>query len=221
MGTVQSPSYRNRVSYQAMLLGGFSMLASALLIIGNMTTVDVIAERNREDLIASLSQVIPESLYDNSLISSAIALQDNDKTVTVYRGAQGFQISALAWVITGSGYAGDIKLILGLDETGEILGVRTLSHAETPGLGDKIEVAKDDWILAFNGLSLINTPRERWKVDKDGGDFDAFSGATVTPRAVVAAIVSGLDFYYKHKNALLEPLRTTTDLRPKAQTNAK
>jgi len=79
------------------------------------------------------------------------------------------------------GYAGPIALILGLDIQGKILGVRVLAHTETPGLGDRIEIQRDDWILSFNGRSLGNPPAERWAVKKDGGDFDQFSGATITP----------------------------------------
>ncbi|MBF0256499.1 MAG: RnfABCDGE type electron transport complex subunit G, partial [Gammaproteobacteria bacterium] len=92
---------------------------------------------------------------------------------------------------------------------GRVLGVRVLAHAETPGLGDKIEVARDDWILDFNGLSLGNPPIERWQVKKDGGQFDAFSGATITPRAVVAAIREGLSFFQRHQTALVNPVSIT------------
>ena len=82
--------------------------------------------------------------------------------------------------------------------------LRVVTHRETPGLGDKIEVAKDDWILGFNGLSLGNPPAEQWQVSKDGGRFDAFSGATITPRAVVQAIAGGLRFFNGHRTELLE-----------------
>jgi electron transport complex protein RnfG len=81
--------------------------------------------------------------------------------------------------------------------------VRVLSHAETPGLGDKIDDRKSDWILGFNGKSLENTSSEQWRVKKDGGEFDQFTGATITPRGVVKSIHQGLDFFRQHRDELL------------------
>lgn len=206
MGTPKEPQYRKRIGYQAMLLGGFSTLATVLLVVGNMATKDAIAERKKEDLQISLSQVIPDDHYNNDLLDNPLRLEGPDgNPIIVYRGTQGMQVSALAWEISGQGYAGEIRLLLGLDAQGNILGVRVLSHAETPGLGDKIEVEKDDWILGFNGLSLGNPPVDEWKVKKDGGRFDAFSGATITPRAVVTAIVDGLNYFNAHRTELLNP----------------
>jgi electron transport complex protein RnfG len=213
MGTPLEPEYRKRVGYQAMLLGGFSTLATALLVAGNLATKDVIKERQREDLLDSLGQVVPQQHYDNDLLAHPLQIAVEDgKPVTVYRGTLGSDVNALAYEVSGTGYAGEIRLILGLDAAGEILGVRVLSHAETPGLGDKIEVAKDNWILEFNGLSLGSPPASEWAVKKDGGRFDQFSGATITPRGVVQAIKDGLMFYQNHKTELLNPPRITTDV---------
>ena len=206
MSDATETPFREKVGYQALVLGLFSTLATILLVSGNLLTRDVIAERQREDLQESLQQVMPEKLYDNDLLAAPIQLEDAEgKPLTIYRGTAGLHVSTLAWEVVGRGYAGDIRLILGLDAKGRILGVRVLSHAETPGLGDKIEIARDDWILAFDGLSLGNPPVERWKVDKDGGQFDSFSGATITPRAVVAAIEGGLHFFNDHRETLLQP----------------
>ena len=126
-------------------------------------------------------------------------------SVQVYRALSAGQVTALAFQVEGRGYAGEIDVLLGLDADGRILGARVLSHKETPGLGDKIEVAKDDWILAFDGLSLGDPPPERWAVKKDGGDFDQFSGATITPRAVVRALKGGLEFFAANRAALTAP----------------
>ena len=206
MSTSKEPSYRQRVGYQAMLLGGFSTLATALLVAGNLATREAIVERQQEDLQDSLSQVVPADHHDNNLLQQPLQLQDDQgRPVTIYRGTRGMQVSAMAWEISGQGYAGEIHLILGLDAKGEILGVRVLSHAETPGLGDKIEAEKSDWILGFNGLSLGDPPAEQWQVKKDGGRFDQFSGATITPRGVVKAIKQGLSFYQTHRTELLNP----------------
>jgi len=212
--TAQQPSYRKRIGYQAALLGGFSTIATILLVMGNLSTKDAILERQREDLQESLSQVVPHSYYSNNLLSEPLRLNNfAGELVTIYRGTA-FNadtgkdvVSALAWEIVGQGYAGEMRFILGLDNQGTILGVRVLAHAETPGLGDKMEVAKDDWILDFDGLSLGNPIEVQWRVDKDGGQFDSFTGATITPRGIVAAILDALKFFKKHqKQLLLTPL---------------
>ncbi len=204
MGTPVEPSYRKRVPYQSMLLGGFATFAAIFLVSANMATKDDIAERQKEDMLTSLNQVVPATLYDNDLLVNPLIVRDaNDHPLKIYRGFAESRVSALAWEIVGNGYAGEIRLIMGIDPNGRILGVRVISHAETPGLGDKIETAKDDWIFGFNGLSLGNPPAQRWKVKKDGGEFDAFSGATITPRAVVGAIYDGLDFFRANRGHLL------------------
>jgi len=211
MDKPREPRYRKRIGYQAMLLGGFSTLATALLVAGNIATRDAILERQREDLLASLGQVLPAAHYDNDLLADPLQLPGpKGEPRTVYRGTEGMRVSALAWEVSGQGYAGEIRLLLGLDAAGEILGVRVLSHAETPGLGDKIEVQRDDWILGFNGLSLGNPPAQQWKVKKDGGRFDAFSGATITPRAVLQAVEGGLRYFEAHRSELLSPPVITT-----------
>jgi electron transport complex protein RnfG len=212
MGTPQEPKYRKRIGYQAVLLGGFSTLATVLLVAGNIATKEDILQRQQEDLLDSLAQVVPDERYDNDLLTHPLEVTDDQgRSVTIYRGTIGSQVNALAWEISGQGYAGEIRLIMGLDAKGNILGVRVLSHAETPGLGDKIEVAKDSWILGFNGLSLGSPPEAEWAVKKDGGRFDQFSGATITPRGVVGAIKKGLEFFQSHRTELLNPPRETTE----------
>lgn len=211
MTGANNPGFREKISYQALLLGGFSLLATALLVVGDLVTNHSIQERTREDLLASLSQVIPTSQYDNDLLKDPLLIKPADglPPVTVYRGTRGQAVSALAWEISGQGYSGEIRLLLAVDAEGKILGVRVLSHAETPGLGDKIELEKDNWILGFNGLSLGNPPQEKWKVKTDGGEFDSFSGATITPRGVVKAIAEGLSFFKDHRGELLQPPSST------------
>ncbi|EXJ13490.1 electron transport complex subunit RsxG [Imhoffiella purpurea] len=211
MSDVAEPSYRQTVGYQAALLGGFTLLAAALLVIGDLATEDAIEQRHAEDLKASLSQVIPEGIHDNDLLANPMIIKDDaGEDVVVYRALKGLDVVGVAYRIVGIGYAGEIDSILGLDAQGRILGVRVLAHAETPGLGDKIEVAKDDWILGFDGLSIGDPPLERWGVKKDGGDFDQFSGATITPRGVVRSIREGLQFFAEHRDALTAPAEIGT-----------
>ena len=170
MSTPQEPKYRKRVGYQAMLLGGFATFASVFLVSGNIATKDAIEERLKEDLLQSLSQVVPDDLYDNNLLDNILEVKDQkNHSITIYRGFKGTQVSALAWQISEQGFSGEIRMIIGVDTDGQILGVRVIAHSETPGLGDKIEEKKGNWILDFNGLSLGNPPVEKWKVKKDGG----------------------------------------------------
>ena len=196
-------AWRERIAYQAGLLGGFSLLAAALLTLGHALTREPIAERRAEDLKASLSQVLPPAIHDNDLLAQPLTLARGEgEPLTVYRALEGLQVTGVAYRATGQGYAGPIELILGIDPEGRILGVRVLSHTETPGLGDKIELQRNDWILAFDGRALGDPPREGWAVAKDGGDFDQFTGATITPRAVVNAVKDSLEFFAAHRDTL-------------------
>jgi len=197
---------RNSPLFQAMLLGAFALGAAAALASGNLATEEAIAQRHAEDLTASIAQVIPADLHDNDLLADRVMLQDQ----TVYQARKSGAVEAVAFETRGKGYAGDIVLIMGVDKQGGLLGVRVLAHAETPGLGDKIEVAKSSWIKGFDGLSFAKLPLEKWKVKKDGGHFDQFSGATITPRGVVAAVRQGLTFFIDNKQALLTPAAKET-----------
>ena len=194
---VLEPSYRKRIGYQAMLLGGMATLVSALLVLGDMRTKEDIAARQAEDLLASLSQVMPQAYYDNDLLADTLTVSegDSDKGKVIYIGRKAGKVSAVAFEVSGQGYAGEIASIMGIDSSGNVLGVRVLRHAETPGLGDKIEIARDDWITAFDGRNLSNPDSSGWKVKKDGGIFDQFTGATITPRAVVTSVYQGLKFF--------------------------
>lgn len=188
-----------------LILGAFCLGFGILLAITQNLTADDISTRAIEDRQASLSQVLPNSIHDNNPVLDTVNLKNEEgKDVTVFRARKGNEITGLAYEIYGSGYAGEIKLMLGVDPTGKVLGVRVLAHKETPGLGDKIDTKKTDWILKFTGLSLGNPSEEQWKVKKDGGQFDQFSGATITPRGVVLAIRKGLDFFTAHSGDMLK-----------------
>jgi electron transport complex protein RnfG len=204
MSTVANPTYRQRVGYQAGLLGGFALVAAALLVMGDIATRGDIAERRAEDLLASLGEVVPAALHDNDLLVNTLELRRSDpaESVTVYRALRGLDVSAVAFEVTGQGYAGPIRMLIGIDVDGRVLGARVLAHAETPGLGDKIEAERGDWIRSFDGRSLADPVADGWAVKKDGGIFDQFSGATITPRAVVRAVKGGLDWFEANRDAL-------------------
>lgn len=195
----------SRTYIHGVILGVFCLGFGAVLAATNLITAEPIAQRATEDKQASLSQVIPAAIHDNNPVKDVISLTNHEgKAVTIYRATKGGKVTGIAYEIAGSGYAGEIKLMLGVDADGKVMGVRAIAHKETPGLGDKIDAAKNDWITRFNGLSLGAPPKEKWKVKKDGGQFDQFSGATITPRGVVTAIRHGLEFFADNKTQLLE-----------------
>lgn len=196
---------RQRLDYQTYVLAACGLVASLLLGLSDLATKGSIELRQAEDLQATLAQVLPAELYDNDIlahprvIASAVA-ETGAESTQVYVATKNGAVTAVAFkMMAQGGYAGPLALMVGLDRDGNILGVRVISHAETPGLGDKVEAAKSDWIFKFTGRSLENTPASGWRVKKDGGDFDQFAGATITPRKVVKAVWSALGFYEKHR----------------------
>jgi electron transport complex protein RnfG len=196
--------WRERLVFHAAMLGAVALLASAALAIGNRFTATDIALRHAEDTRASLQQVIPAAVHDNDMLKHTVDVADTGgHPVRVFIATKAGRTTAVAFQVVGQGYGGAINLMLGIDRDGRLLGVRVISHSETPGLGDNIELSKTKWILGFNGLSLANTPEKQWHVKKDGGRFDQFSGATITPRAVVKAVHGGLEFFSRHRDQLL------------------
>lgn len=196
---------QQRMMVHGMILGMFCLGFAVVLAITDLFTAKDIAARSLEDRQNSLSQVIPDSIHDNNPVTDTILMKDAEgNEITVYRATKEGKVTGVAYEIFGSGYAGKIKLMLGVDAEGKVLGVRVLAHKETPGLGDKIETKKGDWILRFNGLSIGNPPVEKWKVKKDGGQFDQFAGATITPRGVVNAIRKGLEFFAANKGQMTD-----------------
>ncbi|MGE5503403.1 MAG: electron transport complex subunit RsxG [Actinomycetota bacterium] len=194
-----------RIAIHGVILGLFCLGFGVILAGTDMLTQEAIAQRAVEDKQASLTQVIPISIHDNNPVKDSIVLAGHGgKEITVYRATQGGKVTGVAYEIYGSGYAGEIKLMLGVSADGKVMGVTPLAHKETPGLGDKIEPKKTDWLSHFKGLSLGAPPVDKWKVKKDGGQFDQFSGATITPRGVVGAIRTGLEFFADNKSKLLE-----------------
>ena len=204
--TLSGEPRRIPVLVQAFVLGSFAMVAAALLAGGDLKTHDAIEARHAEDLKASLAQVVPAALHDNDLLAQPLTTEaDPGMPATVYRALKDGKVTAVAFEIVGYGYGGAIRLIMGIGRDGRILGVRVLSHSETPGLGDRVEVARSPWIKGFDGLGEDNTTNKEWAVKKDGGRFDQFTGATITPRAVVKAVKAGLDRFARHRKQWLTP----------------
>lgn len=190
----------------AALLGIAALLATALLAGIHGATADRIAARERQQALARLAAVLPPALYDNDPVADSVTVSDarlGAGAHRVHRARRNGVPAALALTATApDGYAGPITLIVGIDNDGVVLGVRVLAHTETPGLGDPIEERRGDWIHGFAGRSLGDPPGERWTVRRDGGDFDAFTGATITPRAVTHAVRRVLEFHADERERL-------------------
>lgn len=213
---VANPSYRQRTAHHAMLLGGMAAITSALLVIANKQTYPDIELRRIEDMKRSLAQVVSPELHTNDLLDDVLQLNVKGETRNIYIAKSDGKVTAVAFKSSVKGYAGPIDVMVGINRNGELLGTRVLSHSETPGLGDKIEPEKDPWIYSFNGLSLINPGESQWKVKKDGGYFDQFTGATITPRAVIKAVKTSLEVFRSNKTVLLAENKPQTTPEEKA-----
>ncbi len=196
---------QGKVISTALILGAFGLAGAGLV-----ATVEKLTREQREaSIIAarlrSLHAVIPPDIHDNNPLEDTILVEDpkfSPKFPTiVYRARKLGQPVAAAFETTApEGYAGPIRLMIGIGIDGRLLGVRVLEHRETPGLGDGIEVERSDWILHFSGKSIGDPPLSRWAVKKDGGIFDQFTGATITPRLVVNTVKKTLLYFNAHRD---------------------
>lgn len=196
------------MSRSALLLGLFALVGTALVAIIFTGTEEPIADAEREHMLRSLHSVIKTDMHDNDLFSDYIEVHSTEllgtnKPVAVFRARKnGLPVALAITSIAREGYVGPIKLLVGINIEGSIIGVRVLSHRETPGLGDAIDEKRSDWIYGFNDHSLKNPEPKDWRVRRDGGVFDQFTGATITPRAVVKAVHNTLKFFDKNKERL-------------------
>ena len=150
----EPPAYKNRIGYHAGLLAGIALVTSALLAIGSSQTKSEIAKRLDEDMRASIDMVLPRKLYDNNLLSDTVTMGTGDDKKLIYVARKNKVPVAVAYQVVTIGYSGPIQIMLGINAKGEILGARVISHTETPGLGDKIDAKKSNWIFSFTHKSL-------------------------------------------------------------------
>ncbi|SFD18561.1 electron transport complex protein RnfG [Thiohalospira halophila DSM 15071] len=190
------------------ILALFALIGTGLVALTHEATDERIAANQRAATLETLHELIPESRYDNDPVRDAITVTapqalGSKHPLTVYRARRnGEPVAAVLTVVAPDGYGGPIRLLVAIDHDGTLAGVRVVNHSETPGLGDAIEIERSDWIEDFAGRSLGNPPREDWRVEKDGGVFDQFTGATITPRAVVAAVRRALIYFEEHRREL-------------------
>ena len=192
-----------------LLLMLFAIIGGSLVGATYEGTKKQIAENERRALLRTLNNILPADTYDNDLINQTITLHPDGRlgqseTSTAYQAKKSDTITAVILsVIAPDGYAGAIKLLVGIRADGTLAGVRVVSHKETPGLGDGIETKRSDWILVFNNTSLNKPDLHGWQVKRDGGQFDQLTGATITPRAIVKAVHQSLVYFERNKQTLL------------------
>ncbi|CAK2073465.1 electron transport complex subunit RsxG [Vibrio crassostreae] len=202
----------NAIKKNGLVLAIFACASTGLVAVTHYLTKDQIKQQEQAQLLSVLNQVIPHDLHDNELFSSCTLVQaeklGTEQAMPAYIAKLNGEPSAIAIeAIAPDGYNGAIKVIVGMKIDGTILGTRVLSHQETPGLGDKIDLRVSDWILSFAGKQVTDSNLDRWKVRKDGGDFDQFTGATITPRAVVKSVKQAVQYVNQNNQALLaQPL---------------
>jgi electron transport complex protein RnfG len=206
---------RYAITKNAVILSLFAISTAAALAITNELTIGKVECNKQAALMASLNEVMPHDRHDNDLLADRITVSDpllGRNGHHIYRARQdGEPNGAVLEATAPDGYGGNIALIVGVDMQGKVQGVRVVPpHNETPGLGDKIETKKSDWILGFKGHSLGNPATSGWAVKKDGGDFASFTGATITPRAVVGAVHRALQYFDANQNNLFSAPADTT-----------
>ncbi|MAF14452.1 MAG: electron transport complex subunit RsxG [Marinomonas sp.] len=190
-------------------LGIFAVMTAGLIAVTHQLTEHTIEDNIVQAQLSAFNEILPADRYDNNLAEANVML-DADPLLGSAEPVQAFiarkdgQVSAIIFeTIAPGGYNGNLDLLVAVDRNGVVTGSRVISHKETPGLGDKVDLQKSKWILSFGDKSLENTSLKQWNVKKDGGEFDQFTGATITPRAVVRAVKNTLLYFNENKDALL------------------
>ncbi len=195
-------------SKTAITLIAFALVFTALLAYVFNITKAPIEKSEAEARMALFRQIVPENMHDNDILKDQVSIAPNDllgnKQATIANRARinNAPAAVILEAIAHDGYSGDIKLLIAIKYDGSISGVRVLTHKETPGLGDYIDIAKGNWIKLFGGESLTKTSDKNWNVKKDNGTFDYMAGATITPRAVVKAVHKALQYFEANKQTL-------------------
>lgn len=188
----------------------FATIGAGLVGLTFDNTIDDIKHNEQLALLRNLNTILPASDYDNDLLTDTVDITPNTLLGTVsdsiaYRARKKNKpVAIVLSAIAPNGYNGPIHLLVGINYDGSLAGVRVVKHRETPGLGDAVEARRSDWILGFSNKSLKNPKPGQWKVKRDNGYFDQFTGATITPRAVVKAVKSALLYFEEHRDHLFE-----------------
>ena len=201
---------RRQILISGAFLWLFAVAGTTLVAVTEYSTVDAIAENERQVLLRNLHALLPPGELDNDIAADTLELPPSpllgtDSNSVVYRARLGGEpVAAVFNSIAPDGYSGSIHLLVGVYVDGSLAGVRVVKHSETPGLGDGIEKRKSDWIDIFDGKSLTNPGADGWRVKRDGGIFDQLTGATITPRAVVEAVHNTLLYYQRNADMIFQ-----------------
>ena len=199
---------KKAISRNGIILATFAIVATLVVAVVNELTKDRIAQQAQKQLLTTLNTIIDSSTYNNDIHTACVIVNDKEllgtkENLSAYLALYDDQpVAAAIETIAPDGYNGNIKLFVAITTSGEVSGVRVLSHQETPGVGDKIEIRKNPWITSFKGQSIDNDNESQWQVKKDGGMFDQFTGATITPRAVVSAVKNTAIYFNKNQEQL-------------------
>lgn len=202
------PEISRSMLKNSLVLGLFAVFTVGAVTLLQQGTAERIRAAERQAQVRALGEILPPGSYDNDLLADSILLNEprlgHRQPQPAYIAMKDGQPRAVILRATApDGYSGAIHLLIGIQADGRLAGVRVIGHRETPGLGDKIELAKTSWIRSFEGKSLDNPGASGWAVKKDGGEFDQFAGATITPRAVVGAVHQALQYFAANRAELL------------------
>jgi len=201
-------SYRKNIIVTTLLLVTFAVAGAALVGITFKQTADAIIENEKRTLLKKLNNIVPADSYNNNLLHDTTVVKANnflgtDEDTLAYRARIDKQnVAVVLSSVAPNGYNGPIHMLVGIYASGKLAGVRIVKHRETPGLGDVISISKSNWILGFDNRSLSDPKEKYWKVKRDGGVFDQFTGATITPRAVVEAVHDALLYFEENQKIL-------------------
>lgn len=191
-------------------LAVIAAVCTALVAATYRMTEDRIAANEKALLEQSLQPALGGLTFDGSVSESRIELQPphelpgNDPAIIYRVFAEEKPVAALFAVTARDGFSGPIRILVGVEFDGKVSGVRILQHRETPGLGDKIEPARSDWVFQFDNRSIGDPVTAQWAIKSDGGDFDQLTGASVTPRAIVKALRDTLLYFDAHRDEIFE-----------------
>ncbi|WP_288739248.1 electron transport complex subunit RsxG [uncultured Rheinheimera sp.] len=192
------------VGKNALLLGTAAVLCVFAVAAVNEITKTEIEQQQLASKLNTLVEVMPELAGNTDILKDCVGVLDTqllgkDAKQKIYRYRTEGQLKAYLIETTApDGYSGAIEVLAAISPDSEVIGVRVLSHKETPGLGDKVELRKTPWILSFNGQTVASAEDKSFAVKKDGGQFDQFAGATITPRAVVKAVKNAAVYIQQH-----------------------
>lgn len=189
-------------------LAVIAAVCAALVAITYSFTSERIAVNEKAWLEKSLEPALAGLTFEGSVSGSMLVVRTphdlpGPDDVIIYRVyADDLPVAALFAVTARDGYAGAIRVLIGIEYDGTVTGIRILEHRETPGLGDKIVASRSDWVFQFDGRSLDDPPLAQWSIRRDGGEFDQLTGASVTPRAVIKVTKETLIYFAAHRDEI-------------------